>query len=665
MKKLVKKIFLHPIYSCIFAAIFINLIIEILGRKTFLNFLNYVFKSPIIFFYNSLIILFTLSFSLLFKRRKFVFFITSTVWLGFGITNGIILSRRVTPFTATDFRLIKNCLEIISSYISPFFMVVIGISLIALIIALVIIYIRDPKVNISINYKKNGLIIIVLSLLLLTSTKVLISTNILADYFGNIAFAYLDYGFPYCFSNTLLNTGIKKPSNYSKETIDNIFNTEIAKKDQILIASNSSKLNTKSNNDLPNIIMIQLESFFDPTLVRGLSFSEDPIPYFRELKNNYSSGYLNVPSVGAGTANTEFEVISGMSLDFFGPGEYPYKTILKKTTCESVNYTLKEKNYSTHAIHNNTGTFYNRDFVFSQLGFDTFTSLEYMDRLDTTPTGWCKDYVLTNEILKALNSTDKKDFIYTISVQGHGYYPTEALLENPKITVNGFKAEEDTNAFTYYVNQIHEMDNFIKNLTDILSKLDEKVVLVMYGDHLPTLGLEDDNLINNSVFQTQYVIWDNFDMPKEDKTLETFQLTSSILNRLGIDNGILNRYHNSSSNSLNYMEDLELLQYDMLYGEKYIYDGENPFIATNLKMGIDTISITDAFEENEQLFIIGENFTKFSKVYINDDKCETVYINTHLLRVDKVSLEAADTITIHQVTKGGTSLSYSNEFIVN
>ena len=665
MKKLVKKIFLHPIYSCIFAAIFINLIIEILGRKTFLNFLNYVFKSPIIFFYNSLIILFTLSFSLLFKRRKFVFFITSTVWLGFGITNGIILSRRVTPFTATDFRLIKNCLEIISSYISPFFMVVIGISLIALIIALVIIYIRDPKVNISINYKKNGLIIIVLSLLLLTSTKVLISTNILADYFGNIAFAYLDYGFPYCFSNTLLNTGIKKPSNYSKETIDNIFNTEIAKKDQILIASNSSKLNTKSNNDLPNIIMIQLESFFDPTLVRGLSFSEDPIPYFRELKNNYSSGYLNVPSVGSGTANTEFEVISGMSLDFFGPGEYPYKTILKKTTCESVNYTLKEKNYSTHAIHNNTGTFYNRDFVFSQLGFDTFTSLEYMDRLDTTPTGWCKDYVLTNEILKALNSTDKKDFIYTISVQGHGYYPTEALLENPKITVNGFKAEEDTNAFTYYVNQIHEMDNFIKNLTDILSKLDEKVVLVMYGDHLPTLGLEDDNLINNSVFQTQYVIWDNFDMPKEDKTLETFQLTSSILNRLGIDNGILNRYHNSSSNSLNYMEDLELLQYDMLYGEKYIYDGENPFIATNLKMGIDTISITDAFEENEQLFIIGENFTKFSKVYINDDKCETVYINTHLLRVDKVSLEAADTITIHQVTKGGTSLSYSNEFIVN
>ncbi|WP_368263521.1 LTA synthase family protein [Clostridium disporicum] len=665
MKDLFKKIFSHPLYSCIFTAIFINLIIEILSRKTFSDFFSYVFKTPIVFLYNALIIMFTLSFSFLFRRRKFVFLIISVVWLGFGITNGIILNCRVTPFTATDFRMIKNGLEIASSYISPFFMVVIGIGLMALAIALTLIYIRGQKIKSSINYKKNVLAVISLGLLLFISTKTLISTNILADYFGNIAFAYLDYGFPYCFSNTLLNTGIKKPTNYSKETIANILNTEITEKDSILLASNNTLLTPKSNVDLPNIIMIQLESFFDPTLVKGLNFSQDPIPYFRELSNNYSSGYLNVPSVGAGTANTEFEVISGMSLDFFGPGEYPYKTILKDTTCESVNYTLKDNNYSTHAIHNNTGTFYDRDFVFSQLGFDTFTSLEYMEKLDTTPTGWSKDYVLTNEILKTLNSTDNKDFIYTISVQGHGHYPSEPLLENPKITVTGLESEEDTNAFTYYVNQLYEMDNFIQNLIDELSKLDEKVVLVMYGDHLPTLGLEDEDLLNNSVFQTEYVIWDNFNMAKEDKTLEAFQLTSSVLNRVGIDNGILNRYHNNSSNLSNYMEDLELLQYDMLYGEKYIYNGNNPFIATELKMGIDTISVSNVFDENEQVFVSGENFTTFSKVYINDRKYETIYISPTLLRVDDLSLESNDSVTVHQVTKGGTSLSSSNEFIVN
>ena len=61
MKNLAKRVSSHPIYTCIFTAIFINLIIEILGRKTFSDFFNYIFKSPIVFFYNALIILFTLS----------------------------------------------------------------------------------------------------------------------------------------------------------------------------------------------------------------------------------------------------------------------------------------------------------------------------------------------------------------------------------------------------------------------------------------------------------------------------------------------------------------------------------------------------------------------------------------------------------------------------
>ena len=66
------------------------------------------------------------------------------------------------------------------------------------------------------------------------------------------------------------------------------------------------------------------------TLVNYLNLSEDPIPTFRKLMKEYSSGYYKVPSVGAGTANTEFESITGMSMHYFGPGEYPYKSILKR-----------------------------------------------------------------------------------------------------------------------------------------------------------------------------------------------------------------------------------------------------------------------------------------------------------------------------------------------
>ena len=76
--------------------------------------------------------------------------------------------------------------------------------------------------------------------------------------------------------------------------------------------------------------MVQLESFFDPTLWENNPVKQDPIPLFRFLTKHFPSGYLSVPSVGAGTANTEFECITGMNLDFFGPGEYPYKTVLQK-----------------------------------------------------------------------------------------------------------------------------------------------------------------------------------------------------------------------------------------------------------------------------------------------------------------------------------------------
>ena len=107
----------------------------------------------------------------------------------------------------------------------------------------------------------------------------------------------------------------------------------------------------------PNIVFVQLESFIDPNLIRGVEFSEDPIPNFHMLQQQGSTGFLRVPSVGAGTANTEFEVLTGMRIRFFGPGEYPYKTVLKETTCESACYILKDLGYTSHAIHNHRGAF--------------------------------------------------------------------------------------------------------------------------------------------------------------------------------------------------------------------------------------------------------------------------------------------------------------------
>ena len=682
------------------APLIINFIIELCSRRSLGDTFIYIFGSPLVFLYNSLIILSTLSIVLLFKRRTFFFTLISTVWIGFGITNGIILSNRVTPFTATDLTLADLGLGIISKYLSKTVTNLIACFLMTVVIGIVVLFFKGPKYKGKLNYKKNILVVSSVWAFLFLSTKVALGFNVIASYFGNIAFAYEDYGFPYCFSNTLLNTGIDKPKDYSEEKIASISNlitsnntSNESSSNDILLASTEGGLNNKINTDKPNIVMVQLESFFDPTLVKYLQFSEDPVPNFRKLMENYSSGYLTVPSVGAGTANTEFEVLSGMSLQFFGPGEYPYKTILQESTAESINYDLKELGYSTHAIHNNKGTFYGRNFVFSQLGFDTFTSLEYMNVEEYNPKDWAKDFYLTDEILKSLNSTEGSDFVYTISVQAHGDYPKEKILENPKIEVSGLPDEETTNAFTYYVNQLHEVDQFVGQLVEALSNRNEKTVLVLFGDHLPTLGFSDEDLVNNSIFQTEYVVWSNFDMPKNNQDLTAYQLTSSVLNSLDIDNGVLTKFHNQFKNTSEYLDDLKLLQYDMLYGEKYIYGGINPFIATDLKMGTYDISITDVYEETttteevetlanietsedpetieeidelegkNNLVVKGDNFNKFSKIYINGKYNKTIFIDSNTLMVNDITLEPNSSIVVTQRTTGGGKLSSTNEFI--
>ena len=658
----------------LFAPLIINFIIELCSRRNLLDTFGYIFGSPLVFLYNSLIILSTLSIVLLFKRRTFFFTLITTIWIGFGVTNGIILSNRVTPFSATDLTLAEFGLGIISKYLSPFMTSLISVFLIVLVIGIVILFFKGPKFKEKINYKRNILIVAAAWTILFGSTKLAITTNVISSYFGNIAFAYLDYGFPYCFANTLFNTGIDKPNDYSEEKMaaisdlittkdtTNVATTTETNNDDILLASTEGGLNQDETEKKPNIVMVQLESFFDPTLVNFLEFSQDPVPNFRSLMENYPSGYVTVPSVGAGTANTEFEVLTGMSLKFFGPGEYPYKTILQESTAESINYDLKDLGYSTHAIHNNKGTFYNRNFVFSQLGFDTFTSLEYMEVEEFTAKDRAKDFYLTDEILKSLDSTDGSDFVYTISVQAHGDYPKEQVLENPIITVGGLPDEGTTNAFTYYINQLYEVDQFIGQLTEALSQRDEDTVLVLFGDHLPTLGFKDEDLDNGSIFQTEYVVWSNFDLEREDEDLTAYQLTASVLDSLNIDSGVLTKFHNQFKDSEDYLSDLKLLQYDMLYGEKYIYGGENPFIATDLKMGTYDITITNVYEEDGNLIVKGENFNKYSKIYINEQYTKTVFVDESTLMAQNITLEPDSSIVVTQRTSGGGKLGSTNTF---
>ena len=636
------------------AAIIIMFIVETAGRHSLLESILFMMQHPLVFICNTMLIAAVLSISLFFRRRFFAACLLSVSWLSIGIINGVILSNRMTPFNVKDLSNINEARAILTNYFSVGNLILISIAIALAVILILFLYRKTPRLDRRVDFRKSSVIVVLIVFLAGGSIVGGMKAGILDTFFGNLAYAYRDNGVPYSFMITWLKTGIDKPKDYSAESIQGLFTHGELGEDGIYTPGEDD-----ANSDFkPNIIFLQLESFIDPTISTAVECSQDPIPNFRRLLKKYSSGYLTVPAVGAGTANVEFEAITGISARFFGPGEYPYKSVLTEKTCESIPYNLKELGYSSHAIHNHRGAFYNRNKVFRHLGFDTFTCLEYMNNVVKTPKNWAKDALLTECIVDALESTDNSDYIYTISVQGHGKYPTEEVITDPVIKVTGARDEETRLAYEYYVNQVYEMDIFIRELTDTMEAYDEDVVLVIYGDHLPALGMTEEELTTGDLYKTQYVVWSNFEMSKKDRDTSTYEIGPMILKRLGISAGMMTKYHQNYMGTDNYINNLEALSYDMLYGKGYIYGEKNPFKATEMRMGVKPIKIEKIVQIGEDFYIKGQNFTEFSKISLDDEVLKTVFLGPTILYLnEEVNPADASRMKVSQVEKNKEILS--------
>ncbi|MFQ9934322.1 MAG: LTA synthase family protein [Lachnospiraceae bacterium] len=671
---------------------FINIVVETLNRRSFIECLKFMITSFDVFFINMMIIMAILSITLLLRKRIPALILLSIVWIGMGIANFIIKSNRETPFSYSDMQDLKSVIDVFDKYMSDLQLIFLVIIILAVFAGIIFIWYKAPKYDKKINYIRSGIYIAVVWLVMILSANIGQALDRVSVKFPNMTIAYLDYGFSYCFSYSFISVGVEKPETYNNEDIKSI-----AEKIESVTTVDADNVET------PNIIFLQLESFIDLTNVTDIQLNTPATPNFTSLKQEYTSGYLTVNNVGYGTANTEFEIMTGMNLEDFGVGEFPYKTILKTETCESLSYILREYGYTSHAIHNNTGSFYSRNQVFKNLGYDTYTSVEYMNPEEFTPLGWVKDSILTDEIMKTLESTEEQDYVYAISVQGHGSYPSYEVLEEPYIQITGgIDDEEKLNQFTYYANQIHEMDLFIGELINELSNYDEEVILVMYGDHLPSLGLTEEDLINKNLYQTEYVIWSNYGYSLENKDIETYQLGSRILQSLNMDEGIINKFHQVYQNEDDYLSALKKLEYDILYGDRYVFGGSNPYVATDMQMGTYPIEITsvmpedinnpiprpadDDEEDNESLIdkitgddegtdadtetvepgyivVKGNNFTSYSHVFVNDEKCDTIYIDESTLLAYVPELKSLDVVVVKQMWKSKTVISTTDEYM--
>lgn len=636
-------------------SVLLILVIEVLARHSLTDGIRFVWDHPFLTLLSAAILTAFYALALLVPKRNFVWLCITVVIVGLAVTNSILLCFRITPLAATDIALLTSVFEIMGIYLTVWQIILLVLLVLVVIVGLIYLGIRMKKQVYHPLLAVCNAVISILAVVLMIHIGD--ARGWLQTEFANLPDAYADNGFVYCFTRSLFDRGISKPDTYDEDTVDNIL-------------EDMKKQKTNEVEEKPNIIFIQLESFMDLKRMQGVTYSEEPTPVYSSLRKTCPGGFLKVPSVGAGTANTEFEILTGMTLDYFGAGEYPYKTVLQDETCESMAYNLRELGYRTGVLHNNTGSFYSRNKVFANLGFDYFVSSEYMENLSYNPIGWAKDKVLTGQIQHILKATSEPDLIYTITVQDHGKYPTE-LLENPHIKVSGFAPEDEErqNAFTYYVNQCHETDAFLGSLIATLNAFEEPVVLVLYGDHLPNLDITEEELASGNLFQTEYVIWSNkkmledYELSKKSENLYAYQLSAHVLKLLGMNNGLLTKFHQMYHNYDNYKSNLKILQYDMLYGKKEVYDGLSPYEPTDLQMGFDPIRITDVSSVGGSVYVMGKNFTESSFVFIDGKKQDTVFLNENTLMVSDKELEGGEEVYVAQLTDVSAQLSSTEVFI--
>lgn len=654
-KSQLKSIKYTDILLCIIVSFALTFIMESLGRHSVplaFSFMIYHFG---FFMSNFSIVLCSVVLCMFFKRRYFALSLIGLLWSGLGVANAVILTYRNTPLAAVDFSIAKTALDIMNSYVKPVQIVSFSVMIVVAIIVIILVLKFAPKVKP--NYAAACVFLVASGIICAVAMTATYKIYNNPECFANLPEAYKNYGFVYSFSCSAVNRGVDEPEGYSEAMVK-----ELTDK---LDANVPEFENTAVK---PNIIYVQLESFFDVNRMKDVVYSENPIPVYTKLKEECSSGFLRIPGLGGGTCNAEFEVLTGMSVGMFGTCEYPYKTITLDHTAGSLCYELKDLGYSSHAVHNHTGTFYDRHINYSNIGFDTFIPVEFMHDVERNPLNWAKDKILTGEIFKCLNSTEGRDFVFGVSVQSHGKYPTEPVDENQPIRIeSGMEDVTYKIGFEYFVNQLYEMDLFVGELVEAVNNFNEPTVLVFYGDHLPALSISKDQLENEDLFETEYVVYANYEIPVQDEDLYAYQLNSRVTEMIGFNGNYINklhRYYKNDKDNPQYRDELQLLMYDELYGNNYAYGSVEHISTTDIKYGIDPIYIENISVGNTATTIKGTGFTEKSKVYVNDVQKSATYVDTNTLILSSVKADVGDKIFVAQRCSDKHILSQTDPYVL-
>ncbi|EDZ52788.1 phosphoglycerol transferase [Bacillus cereus AH1134] len=569
-----------------------------------------------IYFYN---MQFILSFVVIYAIYILVYNLIGKVFLSMVLTsctlvilcivNYLKLIFRGDPLYPSDFTQIthmQSVIPMVMDYFSWSYIFVIIVSIVACIVAGIYMrrYIQNVKIHLGIR-----------ALLVVGSIFVLYAYGNFANTFMNKVFQksgvdfvlwnqnenYASNGFVLGFISNLDTTVMEKPKNYSKENMLQIAN-DIKKQ-------YSGNIGNQKKKEKPNIIFVMSESFWDPTKVTNLSFSEDPVPNLHHYIENFPGGQTISPTFGGNTANVEFEALTSYSMSLLKPGSIPYQQVItNKKEVPSIPTALKKEGYYTSAIHSFGRTFFKRDDVYKVLGFDKFNAEDTMENVDIDG-DYISDLAMSKEIIAELEEQKQPTFIHAVTMQNHFPF-TEGRFGENLIEISGLENEESKGELETYTEGLRRSDEALQYLIEQLDNLDRPTLLVFFGDHLPSLGTnksfyKENGYITNektpserlAMAQTPLLMYANFDMPNDNLGLVSpIHFSNLIFDYAGLNKSLFYQFlselykeipvlrdelkvdkngeviNDLTKKQKEMLEQYKMLQYDLLVGNQYSKD---------------------------------------------------------------------------------------------
>lgn len=559
--------------------LFLSILLEYNICQNLNTTLKFLIKKPNILLFNIIIctILFTLVFLVL-KKSYISMILHGSILYILSCIEYFKYKTSGSHLVISDLLMTKN-LSDVGKFASLKVTYPLVINFILLTLYIFITYKNNLTLNFSLKKRVSSCVFI--SLLIIVTLTTSISSNIFSIFEIETKAAtnilesneqFNDIGFlPYLTKTTSENLMdiVNPPENYSYDSIK-----------KLLSVSGTTTTSESISKSFPNVVFIMSESFSDFRVFNSLNIDDSIYSNFDAVGAEGYIGNCIVPTFGGYTTRTEFELLTGLPTYAINTPSVPQNLLKKQEIIDTFPSYFKSLGYNTAYIHPFSKTFYDRDTLYTEYGFDNL----YFDDNMTVETENFRRYVsdksVFNQIKDVLQKNENPSYIFATTMQNHQPYYGETA--------------EGEDQLSYYLEGVKRTSYELREFTNWLKEFNEDVLLVFVGDHFPfftpddnvynRLGISDDNA--NLIYNQKYILWNNYDssiLNRDINTISAFYIpyiVTDLINSKNTDfiktmKNIMNEYplyspSIQSSDSRN--EILDLITYDKVIGENYSSD---------------------------------------------------------------------------------------------